>query len=162
MKENEKVHNWISSLGLTPTSEYWDITFTLSSTAMEKWLYRRNKLKPQDTRISLSVRSFGQWVVHLERHDKLYESQWRANNDFRVESQQMKYSTFIKWPKLNNIEDFPKLIKPIEEALNIKFIEHVDVTSDKIDLNPHINTKSKLFEWFSGCSKTIGTNMSGN
>ncbi|MCB4806617.1 hypothetical protein LG651_00025 [Tamlana sp. 62-3] len=90
------MHNWISSLGLTPTSKYWDITFTLSSTEIEKWLYRRNKLKPEDTRISLSVRSFGSWTVNLERHDKLYISQWRANNDFRVESQQMKYSTFIK------------------------------------------------------------------
>lgn len=155
----KEMDQWLSSLGLNSEESVWTLGFTLSTTEIENWFYRRNKLKPEDVKIELIAPSAGTWVIQLERKDRLYVAQWRKENDFRVESQQMKYRRLVKWPELNSLYDFPKLINPIEDALNIKFIRHVDVGSRMIDLKPHLNTDSKLFYWLKDCSETIGTAM---
>ena len=155
-KEMEK---WLQSLGLSSDENYWTISFTLSTTKIDNWFYSRNKLKNEDVKIELITPSSGTWVVQLERKDRLYVAQWRKENDFRIESQQIKFRKLVKWPELHAIYDFPELIHAIESALEIKFIKHVNVSAKFVDLEPHINSNSKLFKWLEVCAKIIGTNM---
>lgn len=161
-KKEEKTENtidWILSKGIEPTQSHWSISFTITTTDIENWFYSRNKLKADHVRLDFTIYSYNNWLVQLERKDKLYLAQWRPNNLFHIDSQQLKYTRLTKWPEFHNPEDFPQFIKAIEKVLDIKFRRHINV-GGALEPSDHINNNSKLFSWLKSCIDTLGTNMS--
>ena len=154
---NQKMEtiNWISKFHLPELNDGWVIGFTSSTVPMENWFYKRNRLKDDSIKIELNVPESGQWVATLERHDKLFQVQWRPNNDLRVESQQLKYKKIIKWPELLNLSDFPLLIEKIESILNVEFIPHIDISARMIDTGILIENKH-IKQWLSPCAESLG------
>ncbi|MDC0008167.1 hypothetical protein OAE12_00495 [bacterium] len=157
MKENE-MNDWLTFLGLAAKQDGWTMELTMSTVPIDNWFFSRNKLKPEDIKIRLIAPSWGRWLVQLERHDQLFLAQWYEDY-FTVDSEQIKYRKLIQWPALEGIYDFPKLIAPIEAALNIEIIKHIDVGARFIDLKPHLNSRSKLYEWLKDCSDTMGIHL---
>jgi hypothetical protein len=82
---------WARDLGLNPSNDGWTTKFTISTVPIENWFYSRNKLKPEDLKLELIVPQWGSWIAQLDRHDGLFQVQWRPSNSMCVESQQLKY-----------------------------------------------------------------------
>lgn len=61
------LENWLSSLNLKYSKEYWVMTLTMSTVNIEHWLYSRNQLKPEDLKLTLSMGISGDWIAQLER-----------------------------------------------------------------------------------------------
>lgn len=156
---SEQISNWIFNLDLKPTSDGWTIAITLSTAPVENWFYKRNKLKPEDLKLTLTIPSRGNWIVELNRHDQLFQVQWRPDNDTRVESQQMKYKRLIKWPALGNLNDFPDVVAEIENVLNVKFIKHANIGARFFDLKELTSTDGKVKAWLNPCADSIGEFM---
>ena len=154
----EKAIQWLVSKGIQPVKGNWSFNIQLSTVKMEHWFYSRKSLKPEDTKLDLALRSFGSWVVQLERHDRLFVAQWRVDNRFEVESEQLKYRKIVQWPELKSLDDFPKLVSEIEQALDIKFTRHADVQGLDCKLEPYLNKNSIFFKWLSDCCTSINTN----
>lgn len=156
--ETENTMDWLLSKGIKPTENHWSISFTITTTHIENWFYSRNKLKADHLRLVFTIYSYNSWLIQLERKDKLYVAQWRPNNLFHINSQQLKYTKLTKWPEFDNPEDFPQFIKAIEKVLGIKFERHINV-GGLSEPNDHINNNSQLFNWLKSCIDTMGTNM---
>lgn len=154
----EVMATWASELGIEPLAESWSVGFRISTVPMENWFYTRKALRPEDIMLELIVPSYGLWCADLSRHDRLFQVQWRPNNDLRAESQQLKYRKFIKWPSLSSLREFPYLVERIEQASGITFIRHVNVgTNEWVDLDRFITESSpKIQAWLSPCADTVG------
>lgn len=155
---------FVASLGMQPSTDGWTLEFTLSTVPMSYWFYQRNRLQPGDVKLSLTIPSWGLWVVNLLRHDREYHVQWRAKIDVQIEAQQIKYRKLLKWPELPNVEGFPSLVKEIETVLGIQFIPHVDVGARYINLSAGKFDDEKLSGWLAPCADSWGRFMkdSGN
>lgn len=132
-------------LKIAPNKHYVpDLAFTLSTTHIENWLYGRNKLKNEDIRLDFTISDDETWQVQLERKDRLFLAQWRPNNHFHIDSQLLKYRSFIQWPAFNHSDEFPLFIKQLEQALKITFVPHVNVRGlpdDKTRIDNHEQIK---------------------
>ncbi|WP_375580434.1 hypothetical protein ABWH96_05195 [Marivirga tractuosa] len=151
------MNNFLATKDITLPS-YQSIVFTVSTCEIDNWLYSRNKLKAEDVCLTLRVSADDSWLVQLDRHDGLYCVQWRPNNNLQVESQQLKYRRLIPWPPVESPEDFPQLIRKIEQSLGIKFIKHANVSLFE-SMEQHLSTESKLVKWLKTGTETVGTNM---
>jgi hypothetical protein len=149
-------------LNIAPNKRYvQDLGFTLSTCNIEYWLYSKNKLKDEDIRLDFTLFDKGSWLVHLERKDRVFVAQWRADNIFHINSQLLKYRSFIQWPAFNHPEEFPLFVKQLEQVLKITFVPHVNVSGlpdDKTRIENHEQVKS----WLKSCVMSSGENMSGD
>jgi hypothetical protein len=153
-----QARRWASSIGLDELPNGWVLRFTLSTVPIENWFYRRNKLKPDSIQLTLSVPDYGLWVAQLERHDELFQVQWRTGDDLRVQSQQLKYTRLVAWPRLQSLEEFPKLVSAIEPCIGIRFIRHADVGARMLD-SKLLTSNPTLRNWLSPCVDTVGCLM---
>ncbi|MDX8554431.1 hypothetical protein MK851_12465 [Tenacibaculum sp. 1B UA] len=153
------LENWLSSLNLKYSNEYWGMTLTMSTVNIEHWLYSRNQLKPEDLKLTLSMYITGSWVAQLERKDQLFLAQWRESG-LTVESQQLKYRRLIPWPKLASYTKFPLIIPAIETALDVKFIRHIDISTVGIAPKQYLKKNSKMQQWLKPCADTFGEHIS--
>ena len=147
--------DWINQFSLSHPQKGWVIGFRLSTVPIENWFYKRNQLKEDSIKFDLTVPDYGLWVATLERHDGLFQVQWRPDNDLRVESQQLKYRKMVKWPHLSELSAFPDFVSNVESALNVKFIPHVDISSRLVDTNELI-TNDKVKQWLAPCCESVG------
>ena len=100
MQSDVITSQWAAGLGMQPSADGWTIEITLSTVPMSHWFYKRNKLRPEDVKLSLTAPGWGHWVAQLDRHDRLYQVQWRQGNDLRVESEQLRFRKLLKWPAM--------------------------------------------------------------
>lgn len=153
-----EVSDWIAQFGLVDPPENWVIRVTLSNSPIEHWFYKRNKLKPESLWLDLTVPAYGLWHVQLDRHDGLFQVQWRANDDQRVESQQLKYRRLVAWPRLNGLNGFPRLAMDIEQCLGVHFLRHANVGARM--LSPKTLLENGGFvRWISPCADAVGQDM---
>jgi hypothetical protein len=150
---------WARDLGLNTSNDGWTIKFTISTVPIENWFYSRNKLNPEDLKLELIVPQWGLWNAQFDRHDGLFQVQWRPSNAMYVESQQLKYRKIMQWPQLESLNEFPALVEKIESLLEVEFIRHVDVGARYIDLSQSLEKESKLHKWLSPCADTVGRLM---
>ncbi len=150
---------WLETIDMAPTNDGWSLSFTLSSAPIENWFYRRNRLRSEDLKLSLTVPQWGLWRAQLERHDDLFCVQWRPDNNFSVESQQLKYRRIIKWPEMKSLESFPILAGELERVLNVKFIPHVNVGYRFVDVGRAFKENSRMRRWLQPCASSFGKNM---
>ncbi len=149
------VNEWADKLAIKVPNGSWVIGLRISTVPMDNWFYKRNQLKEDSIKLDLNIPAEGAWVATLERHDKLFQVQWRPGDDLRVESQQMKYRKMIKWPSLGGIYDFPSFVKELERTLNIQFKPHVDLSSRLVDIDKLVENQL-IKNWLAICSNTTG------
>ena len=150
---------WLSSKGLESDADDWSVEFTLSNTKIENWFYKRNRLQPHDLKLSLVVPRWGLWVAQLQRHDRSFAVQWRPENGFHVDSQQLKYTRHVQWPALASLDDFPSLAGKLSLILDTEFQRHVNIGARSIDIKASLQDGSKLGEWLSPCADSLGRDM---
>ncbi|AFR04181.1 hypothetical protein PEC301653_22500 [Pectobacterium carotovorum subsp. carotovorum] len=98
----------------------------LSNEPPEHWFYKRNKLRPESLKLELRIPFNGNWLVDPSRHDKLFNIQWRPNDDLRIVSDQLRYRKLIKWPRLPCLMGFPLLVGQLELCLEVSFLRHAN------------------------------------
>ncbi|MBU2709025.1 hypothetical protein KCM76_23720 [Zooshikella marina] len=149
------VNEWADKLAIEVPNDSWVVGFRISTVPIENWFYKRNRLVGDSIKLDLNIPAEGCWVATLERHDKLFQVQWRPSNDVRVESQQIKYKKIIKWPTLGDIYEFPALVKQLESILNIEFKPHIDMSSRLVSVDELVENQ-QIKNWLSKWSNSIG------
>ncbi|MBA6116791.1 hypothetical protein JET76_27675 [Pseudomonas putida] len=121
----------------------------------ETWFFQRNRLRPESLKLELSLPLNGKWRVELSRHDNLFNVQWRPDDQLCVESQQLRYSKLIKWPRLYSLMDFPSLVGQLEACLEVRFVRHADFGARL--LQPETLARNALIrEWLAPACDTFG------
>jgi hypothetical protein len=156
--DQAEVFEWVCQFGIPNLPDNWVIGITLSSVPIENWFYRRNKLKPESLRLNVNVPAYGHWCVQLERHDGLFQVQWRAQDDLRIESQQLKYQKLMAWPRLIGLQAFPHLIAGVENCLGVEFMRHADVGARLLEPEKLL-ANEPLRNWLSPCADSFGCFM---
>lgn len=149
-----EIAEWFATFGIDAVS-YSVCSIDVTTEPPEHWFYKRNQLRPESLKLDLSIPSNGNWRVHLSRHDKLFDIQWRPNDTLWVESQQLRYRKMIKWPRLRSLMDFPLLVGQLEQCLEVRFLRHADfgarlLEPEALACNPDIR------QWLAPCADTFG------
>ncbi|MET3120172.1 hypothetical protein AAKU64_004420 [Undibacterium sp. GrIS 1.8] len=156
---DSKTAGWGELIGMNPALTDWVLNITLSTVPIEYWFYARNKLKPEDLSVELLVPSYGLCCAELTRNDRVFQVQWRPNNEVSVDSQQMKYRRLVKWPSLNSLRDFPEFVLRLEDVLGIKFIRHANVGGRNVPLEMLLEKESRFSAWLKPCAETTCQHM---
>ncbi|KQB52580.1 hypothetical protein AQS70_13845 [Pseudomonas endophytica] len=149
-----EVTEWFATLGVDEVS-YSVCAIDLTNEPIEYWFYKRNQLRPESLKLNLCVPANGNWCVDLSRHDKLFNVQWRPNDDLRVESQQLRYRKLIKWPHLYRLMDFPLLVAQLEQCLDVRFVRHADVNTRLLEPEALVRNPN-IRQWLAPCADTLG------
>ena len=152
---DRRMDPWLEPKGLSASGDDWTIHFTLSNVPTENWFYKRNRLRPEDLKLTLDVPQWGLWRLQLERHDRLFVAQWRPAGFF-VDSQQLRYRKLIQWPTLAELDDFPLIVDRIAAALDVDFLRHVNVGARYIGLENAVSGGSRLSSWLAPCADSLG------
>lgn len=95
--------------------------------------------------------------MDLSRHDKLFNIQWRPNDDVRIESEQLRYRKLIKWPRLPSLMDFPLLVGQLEQCLEVNFLRHANFGA-RLLAPQTLACNTAIRQWLAPCADTFGWN----
>ena len=126
--------DFFESIGIKLSQKPWSIHMQWSTTQPMNWVIERNSLRPEDLLLTLSIND-RHWQVSLERRDEVFYVQW-GTYGFRVDSQQLKYRRFIKWPAIESPENIIAFITELESLLSVRFVKHINLQgtlSDSIE-----------------------------
>lgn len=151
-----EVAEWFASFGVAEVP-YSGCSIDLTNEPPEHWFYKRNKLRPESLKLELRIPSNGNWLVDLSRHDKLFNIQWRPNDDLRIESEQLRYRKLIKWPRLSSLMDFPLLAGQLEQCLDVRFLRHANFGARLLEPEA-LSCNPKIRQWLAPCADTFGWN----
>lgn len=150
-----EIAEWFATFGIDAVS-HSVCSIDVTTEPPEHWFYKRNQLRPDSLKLDLSLTASGNWRVHLSRHDKLFDIQWRANDDLRVVSQQLRYRKLIKWPRLYSLMDFPLLAGQLEQCLDVRFLRHANFGARLLDPEA-LAQNANLRQWLAPCADTFGS-----
>lgn len=105
--------------------EPWSVHVIWSTVPPKDWVTARNRLKPGDLRLLLSVNRSG-WHADLAPHDDSFRVQWR-DSGISVESQQLRYRKLLPWPALASPADTPTLVTQLATLLDRNFVRHANL-----------------------------------
>tara|TARA_A100001015_G_C14986135_1_gene711607 strand:- start:1416 stop:1868 length:453 start_codon:yes stop_codon:yes gene_type:complete len=117
--------DFFESIGIKLPQKPWSIHMQWSTTQPMNWVIERNSLRPEDLLLTLSIND-RHWQVSLERRDEVFYAQW-GTYGFRVDSQQLKYRRFIKWPAIESPENIIAFITELESLLSVRFVKHINL-----------------------------------
>ena len=117
--------DFFESIGIKLSPKPWSIHMQWSTTQPMNWVIERNSLRPEDLLLTLSIND-RHWQVSLERRDEVFYAQW-GTYGFRVDSQQLKYRRFIKWPAIESPENIFEFIAELKLLLGVQFERHINL-----------------------------------
>ncbi|MGX1021314.1 hypothetical protein AB7M33_003990 [Pseudomonas sp. Y3 TE3536] len=151
-----EIAGWFTQFNV-PEVSYSVCSIDLSNEPPEHWFYKRKKLRPESLKLDLHIPANGSWWVDLSRHDKLFNVQWRPNDDLRIESQQLRYRKQIKWPRLHNLMGFPLLVEQLQQCLEVTFLRHANIGARLLEPEA-LARNPELRQWLAPCADTFGWN----
>lgn len=150
------IAGWFAHFNV-PEVSYSVCSVDLTNEPTEYWFFKRNQLRPESLMLDLNIPSNGNWLVNLSRHDGLFNIQWRANDDLRIESQQLRYRKLIRWPRLHSLMDFPLLVGQLEQSLEVRFLRHANFAARLLEPEA-LAWNTSIRQWLSPCADTFGWN----
>ena len=108
-----------------PEEKPWSLIVEFSTAPSAYWVVRKNSLKPEDMRLTLTITYPGMWSVELTRRDTLFKVKWTKEGIFVV-SDQLKYKR-LPWPTLQHPLEFPQLVAQLNEQLAPSFLREARV-----------------------------------
>jgi hypothetical protein len=149
-----EIVSWAKLAGVAAPVEDGSYLIKLSTAPVEHWFFKRSKLTPQTTTIEANIRHTS-WTVKLTREDRLFFVIWSSGGKLSVTSDQLKYQRLVRWPALDAIETFPKLVQQLESLLGFRFIPYADVTVPYTETQATL-ANPQLLAWLAPCAKKVG------
>lgn len=155
-----EISRWAQIAGVPPPPEDGNYHIRLSTAPVKQWFFAKSKLPAQTTNIEATI-GHKTWTVKLTRQDQLFIVIWSSGGAVSVNSDQLKYKRMVRWPALDAVEYFPRLVKQIESLLGIQFIPYADV-SVPYTVPRETVEQPKLHEWLAPCATKVGRYISGS
>jgi len=139
---NQPVDNdvWAQSVGITPTSESWNVGLRLGTALPHFWLARRDELKPEDVSLELLVNP-REWRIQVSRVDRLYSAQWRSSG-ITVATEERRYKALTAWPAIAGQRLFPLFAMRLADFLDVTWTRTAWLTTHDVEVQ-----RPMLLEW---------------
>jgi hypothetical protein len=146
---------WAEIADVPPPPEDGNYRIRLSTAPVKQWFFQKSKLPAQTTNIEAKIGP-KMWTVTLTRQDQLFTVIWSSGGTVSVSSDQMKYQRLVRWPALDAVENFPRLVKQVETLLGIQFVPYADITLP-YTVTPETVERPKLQAWLAPCATKVGS-----